>query len=115
MNDIAKKTMRFSFFSAATIALVSIARGHPGWAAGILVATFWSVINFSMITGLLEIALLKNSPSRISAILFVKFPVLYLAGYFILTSKLFPVMSILAGVTLTLIAIGMVNIWPKHT
>lgn len=115
MNDRAKKTMRFSFFSAAAVALVTIARGHTGWAAGLMISTFWSVINFSMITGLLEIAILKNSPSKLSAILFVKFPVLYLAGYFILTSKLFPVMSVLAGVTLTLIVIGMVNVWPKRT
>ena len=115
MNDIAKKTMRFSFFSAAAIALFTIARGHFGWAAGLLVSTFWSVINFSMIMGLLEIAILKNSPSRLSAILFVKFPVLYLAGYFILTSKLFPVMSIFAGVTMTLAVIGIVNVWPKRT
>ena len=74
MNDSAKKTMKVSFFSAAAFALVAIARGHTGWAAGLLVSTFWSVINFSMITGLLEIAILKNSPSRLSAILFVSFP-----------------------------------------
>ena len=115
MNDISKRTMKFSFFSAAGIALFSIASGQVGWAAGLLVSVLWSVVNFTMMTGVIEIAVLKKPAAKLSTILFVKFPVLYLIGYYILVSRFFPLMSIIAGLTLTLAVIGIVNIWPRRT
>lgn len=45
-------------------------------------------------------------PGRLLVLTVLKFPVIYLAGYFILKSRYFPVESLVAGMTLFIVAIG---------
>lgn len=114
MNDTSKKVMKFSYLAGALIAGVLLLRRDVGWASGLMIGVIWSVMNFSLTLSLFEIALLKKDPKRMTMALMIKFPVLYIAGFFILRSGLFPVMSILAGIGLALFVIGVVTVWPKR-
>jgi len=114
MGDVVKKSMKFSFLAAAAIALILVSRNNSGWAAGLLVAVLWSILNFSLTIRVFEMAILKKDPKKLSAILLVKFPVLYVGGFFILNLKLFPLVSILAGITLTLAVIGITMLLPRR-
>lgn len=114
MNDAVRKIMKFSYLAGALIAGILLLRKEVGWASGLMIGIIWSVINFSLTINLFEIALLRKDPKRMTRMLMIKFPVLYLAGFFILTSKLFPLMSIVTGIGLALFIIGIVHIWPKQ-
>ena len=115
MNATAKKVMKFSYLAGAIIAAAFLLRREAGWASGLMIGVIWSVFNYSLTLTLFEIALLQKDPKRMGRTLMIKFPVLYLAGFFVLRYNLFPVMSILAGIGLALLVIGIVNIWPKRT
>ncbi len=113
MNEALKKTINLIVLSVAVASVVLIVTNRLSWATGLLVATAWSMINFLLLTNIFGIALLKKSRKALLAILLIKFPILYLIGYLILVSKLFPVSSILTGL-FTLIILGVVTIWPKR-
>ena len=106
--------MKFSYLAGAGFAVVLLLRQEIAWASGLMIGVIWSVFNYSLTLNLFEIALLRKDPKRMGRMLMIKFPVLYLAGFFILQSRLFPVMSILTGIGLALLVIGIVNIWPKR-
>lgn len=114
MNATAKKVLKISYLAGVAIAVALFLMREIGWAAGLMIGIIWSVLNYSLTLNLFEIAMLQKDPKRMSRTLMIKFPVLYLAGFFILQSRLFPVMSILAGIGLTLLVIGVVSIWPKR-
>ena len=85
------------------------------WVAGLTMAAIWSVVNFSLVIRILKIAVLKEPKTNLRRILMIKFPVLYLAGFWILNSRIFPTASILTGMGLALLLIGVVTVWPKQT
>ena len=114
MSDSTRKVMKFSYLAGATIAMALLLRREAGWASGLMIGVIWSVFNYSLTLGLFEIALLQKDPKRMRRILIIKFPALYLVGFFVLRSALFPAMSILAGIGLALLVIGIVNICPKR-
>ena len=89
--------------------------GCPAWAAGLGASAAWAFINFALTIRLLEAAALKAPRANIASILMVKFPVLYLAGLLALVRGWFPPLSLLAGMTLTMLSIGTVYLWPKRT
>ncbi len=85
------------------------------WTAGLAAAVIWSVVNFSLVIRILKIAVLKEPKVNLRRILMIKFPVLYLAGFWILNLRIFPASSILAGMGLALVLIGVVTIWQKQS
>jgi len=79
---------------------------------GILVSAAWMLVNSFFLMrlggmvarpGTIDPAKQKN---RIFALSLVKFPLLYLGGFFILKSRFFPVMSILTGLTVSLVILA---------
>ncbi len=115
MEDLLKKSVRLDVILVFVIA-AALTVGHKfRFASGILISAAWSITNFILLMKILEIALLHKSRKKLSLILVAKFPVLYLIGFWILSSKLFPVYSLLAGLGSILLAVGVVGIWPKHT
>jgi len=102
--------------SAGATVLVSIwpLTHHNGrWVLGLIVSVVWSLVNFALIVKILEIAILKDTKTNLSRILLIKFPLLYVGGFWLLTSKFFPTTSLLAGMPIALVAIGIASIW--HT
>ena len=97
------------------------------WSTGIMTGGLWVFANSFFLYQLLEISLnpaleslgkhssikggVNPRPKQQNKILVfsvLKFPVLYLAGFFILSSDFFPVYSLLTGVTLYFTALGVV-------
>ena len=85
------------------------------WTAGLTIAAIWSVVNFSLVIKILKIAILREPKTNLQRILMIKFPVLYLAGFWILNSRIFPTASIITGMGLALVLIGVVTVWPKQS
>jgi len=113
MDQALKKAINLIALAAAIASVALIAANRLSWATGLLVATAWSMINFLLLTNILGIAILQQPRKKLLGILLIKFPVLYLIGYLILVSKLFPISSILTGLV-TLIILGAVTIWPRR-
>lgn len=114
MNDTVKKVMKYSYLAGSGIAAALLFRQEVAWASGLMVGVIWSVANYSLTINLFEVALLQKDPKRLTRALMIKFPVLYLAGFFLLKCRFFSPMGILAGVGIALFVIGMVNLWQKR-
>lgn len=71
------------------------------WAAGVLTGALWVFLNSFFLFQLLDMGLHPRPHSKDKILIYsmLKFPVLYVAGFFILRSRIFPVMSLLAGLT----------------
>lgn len=80
------------------------------WSVGILTGSLWFFLNSFFLYQLLEIGLGAKSKHKERILIFsiLKFPVLYLIGFFILKSRFFPIYSLLLGLTLYFIALGIV-------
>ena len=85
------------------------------WIAGFLTGAAWSIINFLVIMNILKVALLKKDKAKLFVMLLVKFPVLYLLGFLILTCGIFPVSSLLLGGFLVLVAIGVIRLCQRRS
>jgi hypothetical protein len=68
------------------------------WASGFLVGAAWGFCNFYFLFRLIKMSFEAGTPKpKIFRLLMIKFPVLYLAGFYILRTGFFPVLSIVAG------------------
>ena len=82
---------------------------------GTLVSAGWMLVNSFFLMRLVKMAAVSKNPdatkqkNRIFALSLVKFPLLYVVGYFILKGHYFPVVSILTGLTASLIVLA--GVW----
>lgn len=81
-------------------------KGKLPAAAGVMIGGFWAYLSGWVLSRLLSFvqAQPKNVGPKVFWLLVIKFPVLYLCGYFILISKLFPVLSLLTGLSVFVFA-----------
>ena len=84
------------------------------WVLGFMVGGAWSCANLIFTIKILKISALKKDPAKLSALILLKFPVLYLIGFLILTSKIFPVLSLLTGLMVALVIMGIFKLWLKQ-
>jgi hypothetical protein len=107
--------MPYSFFKKVSMiglvlsAVASVVLGvllSWRWSCGVLVGYFWVFLNSFFLFQLLGMSFTPGAKrkDRILILSILKFPVLYVAGFFILQSRVFPVLSILAGLTLFFLA-----------
>ncbi len=84
------------------------------WASGTLVGGLWVFLNSFFLYQLLEMGLHPKAKQKERILIFsvLKFPVLYITGFFILRTKVFPVYSLLLGLTLYFAALGIV--WMRY-
>lgn len=85
------------------------------WAGGFITAAAWSALNFFLTTHLFQVAFLQKNKRKVIIILLVKFPLLYLLGYLILISRIFPVLSLLIGMPMVFVIIGVINLCRRQT
>lgn len=83
------------------------------WVFGFITGALWSIANLVFTIHILKISVLKNDPKKLSALIMLKFPVLYLAGFFIISSGIFPVASLLTGLTAVILIAG-IKLWLKQ-
>lgn len=110
--------------SAALILAILFIKGWI-WSAGILTGSVWVFLNSFFLYQLFEMGFhpaldtrnsnsfvkggVNSQPKNKEKILIfsvLKFPVLYLSGFFILRTRFFPVVSLLLGVTVYFVALG---------
>lgn len=80
-------------------------KGLP-WASGFLAGGIWASVNFVILSGVLEAVILRKGLDSLWILLAVKFPALYIAGYFLLVWGYMPALSLLAGLSFVLFSMG---------
>ena len=90
---------------------------HGAWmfGAGIWVSAAWIYLNTYFLFRLVQIGLEPRVRMNDQILLFsiLKFPVLYVAGFFILRTRVFPIYSILTGLTLFIVAF--ILVWVRFS
>lgn len=109
-----RRTTRLSIYLIMTGALALLLSHKTMWAFGLLVGAAWSMANLLFTVNILKISVLQKDPARLSALILLKFPALYMIGFFIISSKLFPAASLLTGLTAVLIIAGVSELWLKR-
>jgi len=93
------RTLRASLFlTALAYLLLSYYRGGP-WALGFALGSLWSAANFFLLRQLIVriVTLEERAWSTVAFLTLVKFPLLYLAGYLVLSQSAYPVEAPLFG------------------
>ena len=106
MNLFLNRAAKIGFSLSAAAAVAAIYLGHPFWAAGVLTASCWMFLNVYFLYRLLAISMrveTQKHPGRLLVLSVLKFPVVYLAGYFVLKTRYFPMESILTGLTVFIV------------
>ncbi len=114
MSDTLKKSIKLTIMIVLAAAMVLALMHRFNFALGLAAGSAWSIINFVLLIKILEIAILHRDKEKLTLILLIKFPLLYLVGFFILTSKFFPAYSLLLGLGSILLIIGGNAVWPKR-
>lgn len=85
------------------------------WALGFIIGAAWSAANLIFTINILKISILKKGSGRLSALILLKFPVLYLILFLLLISRAFPAISILTGLLAGLVITGISKLWLRQT
>jgi hypothetical protein len=74
---------------------------------GFLIGSTWSLVNFFFIRSLIkEVLSPEGLRKTITAVLgLLKFPLLYVAGYYLIKAEVFPIYSLMAGFSLVFVVI----------
>jgi hypothetical protein len=111
MRERLKRPINISVILVFVLALGLALLKNLTYGAGVLVGGGWLMANFLLTLNLLEIAVLKRSSGRLLLLLLIKFPVLYLSGFLVLIWELFPISSLLTGMSLIMLVLGVSGIW----
>jgi hypothetical protein len=93
------RVRRTSVATAVVVALVAWARFGPAVSAAFLAGCAWSLVNIHVLRVLVRLVVgdPARSKLRIAAVLIIKIPVLYGAGYFFIQCGWLPIAGLLAG------------------
>ena len=85
------------------------------WSVAILTGSLWVFLNSFFLYQLLEMGLHPKAHQKEKILIFsiLKFPVLYVTGFFILKARFFPIYSLLLGLTFYFIGVGIV--WMRYS
>lgn len=102
MNLFFKEITGFGFILTAIAAVLAFCLAGWVWSLGIFVGHFWLFLNMYVLFQLIEMGMKPNpnQKNKILALTIIKFPVIYLTGFFILKSRFFPVYSLVAGLSI---------------
>ena len=113
MQELIRKSVKLNIILVLAAALACALTHKASFGAGLFVAALWSTASFLLTLNLLEIALLHKPKRKLLLLLLIKFPVLYLSGFLILVLKVFPLLSLLLGMSSILLVLGVSSIWSK--
>jgi hypothetical protein len=113
MDEFLKKSVKYTATLVLVICAVLVIMDKWVWAGGFIIGFAWSIADMVLTFRLLRIAILKEEKSKLYAILMLKFPVLYLAGFLIVMLRVFPVWSLLLGLLPIFPVMGVVKLWSK--
>jgi hypothetical protein len=106
-NSFFKKSFYLALALTLAVFAIFLFLDRLRWGLGVLVGGAWMFINFFLLFRLLPMGMGYNSrlKNRILLLCVIKFPVLYTAGYLILTSRFFPALSLLMGLSIFFIVL----------
>ncbi len=112
-ESLFKKLSVLGAILSLIVSMVFFARGAWMFGLGIWVSASWIFLNFYFLFRMLQIGFEPKvrKSDRILLLSILKFPVLYVAGYFILKTRVFPIYSLLTGLSLFMLA--MIVTWAK--
>ncbi len=99
MDHVLARSIRITAGLISGVAFFLILKKEYLWAAGVALGTLWSIVNFWLLSRILNIGILRRKPAQLPFFLTLKFPILYGIGFFILSMRIFPVGSLLVGVS----------------
>ncbi len=105
-NSLFKKLSVMAALFVFAASLLFFVRGAWLFGLGIWVSAAWIFLNSYFLFRLIQIGFEPRVRMNDQILLFsiLKFPVLYVAGFFILKTRVFPVYSILTGLSLFILA-----------
>ena len=105
-NSLFKKLTVLAVFFTLAGALFFFVQGAWMFGAGIGVSAAWIYLNTYFLFRLVQIGFEPRVRMNDKILLFsiLKFPVLYVTGFFILKTRAFPIYSVLTGLSLFIIA-----------
>jgi hypothetical protein len=100
--DFLTRVQKSTALVGAVTALLVAVYHDTGFALGLLVGCLWGIGNFYALGLLLRAVVTPKEVNRNRAFIFIaiKFPVLYVGGFFILRSEWFSPISLLVGFSL---------------
>lgn len=106
-NKILKSVAKIGAILTLIISVAAFLTDRTLWAGAVLTGGAWIFLNFYFLFRLLDIGFggVPKQKDRILLLSVLKFPVIYVAGFFILKSRFFPVSGILTGLTIFFIAL----------
>ena len=110
-NPFLEQLTAAGFALSALAAAGLLVLGLWRWSLGVMASTSWVFLNSFFLFQLMGMALNPSKEKKNDKILvlsILKFPVLYVAGFFILKSRFFPIYSVLLGLTLFMAAFSLV-------
>lgn len=114
MNETLRKIVAITTIFVIMIAAVSTFWKGLHWSLGFLAGGAWSMANFALTLGLLDIAMLRKPRKSMNTFLLVKFPVLYLVGLAVVAWRIFPITGILTGLLTSAVIMSIVKLWPSR-
>ncbi len=101
-------------FAACSLAVVLL--GRAAWLGGVAVSMFWAYLNAFFLWRLVEMGLNQapGSAKKLFPYLLVKFPLLYLLGFYILQSRFFEAEGILIGLTAFFAGVAIAWVWVQR-
>lgn len=101
LQNLVVVTLATALFTVAVFAC----RGAWLFAFGTLAGVCWAFLNAAVLVQIIRMAAtVKQVDRKLAVLLVVKFPVIYLTGFFILRTNFFPVTSLVTGLTIVFAA-----------
>lgn len=99
--------IKYTLFVAVACLLAGIAFNQPAFGAGMSVGAIWGALNFFVTKHFLKNIITLGSIDyiRVYVISLIKFPLLYLVGYSLMTVKYFSLLSLIFGFSLIFVVI----------
>ncbi len=106
IEELFKKLSRLAFIFTLAGSMFFFAQSQWMSGLGVWVGALWIFLNSYFLFHLVQVGTQSKvrMSDRILLISILKFPVLYIAGYFILKSRVFPIGGILTGLSLFILA-----------
>lgn len=106
-TDFVNRVIKNSLVLAVICTVVAWFYGELSSGLGILAGAVWGSINLFFLTHLIQNCIVETPKHlfKIGMLLGIKFPLLYLTGYFLLAFDYFPIMALLWGFSITITVI----------
>jgi hypothetical protein len=113
MEILLKRFLLVSVILTVMISLVLAFSLNLWWALGLSLGGFWSILNILLTVQILKNIIGKKDLKKMLPSLLVKIPFIYFLAFLVFYFRMLPSVSIVAGVFITVMTIGVVSVCPK--